>query len=512
MFNWVLFVVLVTSLLMCGLTWLVAAGLSLVVTWATLAALRRAAGVRPISGIAQAFYKNDADRTMVVSNITVVARLTREAVMKVIEKQYLGNKLYHQRVQYSHLLGYHWQDCELQLHDHIFFDTTLRSEADLRVEFARLLQRPVDWHKPLWSIHVFLNVQGDRSALIFRLHHMLGDGVSLLRQWLEPVQIDAPVTKALTGAAGAGAAAAAEMAGGAAAPSPAAARAHRPRSTAKPSMAAALCRTVSKTPVAMRKALFSDCDPESPLKRHAWITPQTTRRCDWWTTDCSIDDIKAASGAVQGNYTVNDILMAALAEAVTSCFPPAAFPIDPKVVMWVSLTPLDSVTRPLRRPADLFDTRGLSFVYYDLPCRGKPSSNSPAWALQTTKERVAELIGSPEPAINNIIFRVLGHLPAWLLSYVWKQRAFVSTISCSNMRTPAGALSWGNAAIYDVSFGVPVHGSIGIFCCIFSFNNRITFSVNCDPSLIPQEKLHNFVHKDFNDALSRIVQHLKGGG
>ncbi len=96
----------------------------------------------------------------------------------------------------------------------------------------------------------------------------------------------------------------------------------------------------------------------------------------------------------------------------------------------------------------------------------------------------------------------------WRAARIWDHVAYVSTISCSNMRTPSGKLTWAGGDIQDVSFGVPVQGNIGLFCCIFSFNNRVTFSVNCDARLINKDRLRQFVHEDFNNALARTIQHM----
>jgi hypothetical protein len=76
------------------------------------------------------------------------------------------------------------------------------------------------------------------------------------------------------------------------------------------------------------------------------------------------------------------------------------------------------------------------------------------------------------------------------------------------MRAPAGELTWGGSEILDVCFGVPVQGNIGVFCCIFSFNNKVTFSVNCDPRLVNAERLRQFVHHDFNAALNGTLAEM----
>jgi hypothetical protein len=76
------------------------------------------------------------------------------------------------------------------------------------------------------------------------------------------------------------------------------------------------------------------------------------------------------------------------------------------------------------------------------------------------------------------------------------------------MRTPSGKLTWAQSDMHDVAFGVPVQGNIGLFCCIFSFNNRVTFSVNCDSRLIDPAMLKQFTHSDFNTALQTTLKHM----
>jgi hypothetical protein len=83
--------------------------------------------------------------------------------------------------------------------------------------------------------------------------------------------------------------------------------------------------------------------------------------------------------------------------------------------MWVSLSPLDGVTKPLKKPIHLFNAQDLSFVYFDLPCKGKPAATAPGWALAETKRRLQALIGSPEPLVTNWLFRVFGYIPSFIV-------------------------------------------------------------------------------------------------
>ena len=41
-----------------------------------------------------------------------------------------------------------------------------------------------------------------------------------------------------------------------------------------------------------------------------------------------------------------------------------------------------------------------------------------------------------------------------------------------------------------------------------SFNNRVTFSVNCDERLVSRDVLRQFVREDYNAALSRTLAHM----
>ncbi len=51
-------------------------------------------------------------------------------------------------------------------------------EGDALGEMMRVFQKPLDRKHPLWALHVFYNLDGNRTALMWKVHHCLVDGVS----------------------------------------------------------------------------------------------------------------------------------------------------------------------------------------------------------------------------------------------------------------------------------------------------------------------------------------------
>jgi WS/DGAT/MGAT family acyltransferase len=71
-------------------------------------------------------------------------------------------------------------DPEFSFDNHIFLHELPEgmTEADALGEMMRIYQTPVDRKHPLWELHVFANLEGNRTALVWKVHHSLVDGVS----------------------------------------------------------------------------------------------------------------------------------------------------------------------------------------------------------------------------------------------------------------------------------------------------------------------------------------------
>jgi diacylglycerol O-acyltransferase / wax synthase len=71
-------------------------------------------------------------------------------------------------------------DPEFSLDNHVFGHELpeAMSEGDALSEMMRIYQKPLDRAHPLWELHAFQNLDGNRTALMWKVHHCLVDGVS----------------------------------------------------------------------------------------------------------------------------------------------------------------------------------------------------------------------------------------------------------------------------------------------------------------------------------------------
>lgn len=71
-------------------------------------------------------------------------------------------------------------DPEFSMDNHVFRHEIEDdvSEDDALAEMMEIYQTPLDRAHPLWQLHVFENLEGNRTALVWKVHHCLVDGVS----------------------------------------------------------------------------------------------------------------------------------------------------------------------------------------------------------------------------------------------------------------------------------------------------------------------------------------------
>src|SRR5271156_876610 len=65
---------------------------------------------------------------------------------------------------------------ENHVHQHELPDAM--GEGEALGEMMRVFQSPLNRKHPLWALHVFQNLEGNRTALMWKVHHCLVDGVS----------------------------------------------------------------------------------------------------------------------------------------------------------------------------------------------------------------------------------------------------------------------------------------------------------------------------------------------
>ena len=81
----------------------------------------------------------------------------------------------------SSLTGYSWvQDPHFDIARHVVkvpSDEAPHSEADLQAWLSHTVSEPLPVDKPLWTLLVIEEYRDGGSALVFRCHHVVGDGI-----------------------------------------------------------------------------------------------------------------------------------------------------------------------------------------------------------------------------------------------------------------------------------------------------------------------------------------------
>ncbi len=74
-------------------------------------------------------------------------------------------------------------DPEFKIENHLFCHELPAEvgEADMTEAVLRIFEPPLDRRRPLWEMHLFHGLEGGRSAVLWKVHHCIVDGVS----WVE---------------------------------------------------------------------------------------------------------------------------------------------------------------------------------------------------------------------------------------------------------------------------------------------------------------------------------------
>ena len=352
-------------------------------------------------------------------------------------------------------------------------DSTL-SHAQLEAQVSALLGSPLPLDAPLWDVSVFYMETG-HTAFVFRVHHALGDGVTLARMFFAGLQnVVSPF--------------------GAAQQS----RPRRVRPAREPRSASSLLREL---PTALRSLVFSAEDPPSPFKRaHGdGITPHGERVCALATVEgLELDDVKAAAARL--GVTVNDVLLAGLSGVLRlqAIDGGVEHPNSIRTVLWVSLQSLRAMYLPLEAdPLPEWGNRRLGFVYVTLPL----DEPDPVERARIIHAETARLLHSPMAILGGWLMHILGLLPGPILRAFWPYIAFKVTMSMSNMPGPAGPVTLGGIPVTSVAFFVPPQGRVGLFATLYTMNGHIGFGLAADKRIAGQETMESGVHSRFMACL-----------
>jgi WS/DGAT/MGAT family acyltransferase len=358
-----------------------------------------------------------------------------------------------------------------------------------------LTATPLDPTKPLWQAHYIENFQNGGSVLFVRIHHCIGDGVSLIRVLLSMADIEpnAIWTDRVCEIKG-------EKEDSAFFPpfEKAFKKINRAKrraikvgdfiskeiesSISRPSHIIERAKLVGKYAIdataVISKIMLLPADKKTVFKGELGI-----RKSVAYSDPIPVPDIKSI-----GKYfkaTINDILVSMVTGALRRYLQQCnnlVGDLDIRMAMPVNIRPLDSEIKLGNQ---------FSLILVGLPVH----IDDPVLRIREVQRRINDLKNAPDAAVAYALLNVLGVSSAKLAKTAATMFANKTTGVMSNVPGPQQPLFFAGKEIKDIMFWVPRIGGLGLGISIISYNGKISLGIATDTGLVhdPKAILDNFI-------------------
>jgi WS/DGAT/MGAT family acyltransferase len=365
--------------------------------------------------------------------------------------------------------GLWWEDdpaFDLSRHIHVVEPQRPRGRRDLEELVASYLTVPMDRTRPLWDLYVVDDYQGG-TALFFRMHHCIADGIALTRVLLSLTD-DGGAYAGVTPDEGTG-----------------------PRPTLT-GIASGLVReafTIATRPRHAIDLAGMAFDDAAALTKLVTLPPDTgywhrqtgPDKQVTWSTPIPLDRVKQAAHAA--GATVNDVVLAAVTGALRAERERAGERIqDLRAIVPFNLRPLDE---PL--PSGLGNRFGL--VYLDLPLTKETASDR----LAEMSRRMQRIKDSAEGAVSFGVLDVVGAGPLLVEKAAIEIFAAKGSAVMTNVVGPREPVTLAGNTLRGTLGWAPTSGSIGLSISIFSYAGDVVVGLCADTLQVPD------VHKLLDD-------------
>ncbi len=386
---------------------------------------------------------DSAANPMVITAILwLEGHTTRERAERLITERLLDrHPRFRQRPRHHRLPGWadRWVAAEVDLSRHLV-ERDLPDDRALQDHVSRLLRRRLPLDRPLWSadlVHL-----PDATALVYRIHHSVADGLSLARLLVESADESQSASGALADVP------APRTRSGDAVP-------HGPTG-----LAVDVARSVAKLTMS--------------LPDHHTVLRGTLggRKYARWIGPFPLDTVKRA-GATRG-ASVNDILVAAVTGGLRSYLHRRGSLVDDLRVM----VPFD-----LRGAGDPGEVVGNDFglVLLSLPLGITDAEER----LAEVRRRMLRIKHSTEPPVSYGILQAMGHTPVAVERGLIEFFAAKASAVVTNVPGPREPLHLDGQRILRVLPLVPQAGHIGTGVSILSYAGEVTIGLNVDARQVP---------------------------
>lgn len=398
----------------------------------------------PLFGTDAAWWKMNSptNRVIITALLRFDGRLERAALLATLARGIAPYPQFRSRIVRRRGMP-HWEaipDFDLSAHVESYHAPTPTSVGALEEVVATLMDAPLPDDQPLWRIYLVEEAEGG-TALVFRIHHAVGDGAALVHFLLS-----------LTEGNRSGAI-----------------HTRRVATTAWYEPIRFALATVI-TPVAL---LLMPPEGKHPLRGSI----QQQKRVAW-SQPIPLDKIKAIGKA--SNSTVNDVLIAAVAGAL--------HPIVAAAGVQSVRAAIPVALRAFSETPKLENHIGLVFV--ELPV-GTPQ---PLTRLEMVKRQMQALKRSPQAIITFAVLWLAGYLPSlFAKALAWFLGTKITAVM-TNVPGPQLPLTLAGVPIRHLMFWVPEAGNCAVGISLLSYNGTVTVGIAVDSGLAvhPKELTSNF--------------------
>jgi len=377
-----------------------------------------------------------------------------------------------QRVVSDH--GLFWEDVDaFDVGDHLHQVWLAgRQDREALEEFtSSLVSEPLAHERPLWDLYLVDNFDGG-SALVFRMHHAIADGIALARVLLsltddpdaEPVEIDEPQgvhPGPIQSGFEAGLITAIETL----------VHPSRLRALLDPHTLLDLAHTAVADTTALAKLALMPSDHHTALRGPVGVAKQVV-----WSDPIPLDRIRDAGH--DAGATVNDLILAAVAGALRIHLVRNRSEVhDIRAIVPFNLRPLD---QPL--PAELGNMFGL--VYLPLPLATARREDR----LREMSRRMTAIKKSAEGLVSYGVLALVGLAPGAVEDLAIDVFAAKGTGVMTNVPGPRHPVMLGGRRLLGTIGWGPTSGDLGLGVAVFSYDGAVTIGLCVDCEVVPNPR------------------------
>ncbi len=380
-------------------------------------------------------------------------------------------------------LGYHLQKATLP---------PPGDQASLQELVSLLAGTPLNPDRPLWQAHCVENY-GPGSALIWRVHHCLADGVALMHVLLSLADADPDVPPPLETDYWPR-----ERDGSSAAQPMGRTRALRRlvrtgrHLLAHTPSSAQIARLGWDATAAIQELMLSPPDADTALRGSP-----SEAKCVAWSGPIPLSDIKAAGSRLCG--TVNDVLLTAVTGALRRYLQDRGEPlVDVRIRALVPIS-----LRPSGTERDLGNRIGIVLLPMPVDIAGRLDR------FRELKRRMDEYKETLEALVVYTAMNTFGRIPWGVVGPLIDHLCSRASVVVTNVKGPQEPLRLAGVPLEEFMFWIPRFGGIGLGVSLLSYNGQVRVGVISDRDVVsdPQAVITAF-HQEF-DALLALALTLE---